>query len=73
MPSMTIDRPFPEKVRRANYLLSCKWCIGGTVMRHMDGRRLCINCSREHDENGELITPRRIQPDREGRSLFKVR
>lgn len=73
MPSMTIDRPFPEKVRHANYLLSCKRCIGGTVILFKDGRK-CINCGAEHDDNGNLIEPRKLeQPKEEGRSLFKLR
>jgi len=75
MPTIRIDRPFDhsEKVRRANYLLRCKnpHCAGTVV--DIDGERRCLLCLKEHDENGELINPRIAQPDREGRSLFKVR
>jgi len=71
MPTIRIDRPFDhtERVRRANYLLSCKRCIGGTVLPFRDGRK-CINCGAEHDENGELLEPRFEQPERKSRAHY---
>ena len=37
----------------------CKNC-GGQVWREADGRHICFQCARPHDEDGSLIHPAEV-------------
>lgn len=39
-------------------IMHCQWCIGGQLEQEVDGKRICRNCGRPHDEKGNLIQPR---------------